>query len=47
MYDKWFDYYLYEVVIPKKNLTPEMLKLLKQKPIVVPPWDPMYDFFSH
>lgn len=47
MYDKWFDYYLYEVVIPKKNLPPEIQKILKQKPEVVPPWDPMYDFFSH
>ncbi len=47
MYDKWFDYYLYEVVIPGKNLSPELQKILKQKPEVVPPWDPMYDFFSH
>lgn len=47
MYDKWFDYYLYEVVIPKKNLPPEIQKILKQKPKVVPPWDPMYNFFSH
>ncbi len=47
MYDKWFDYYLYQVVVPKKNLPPKLQKLLKQKPTSVPPWDPMYDFFSH
>ncbi len=45
MYDKWFDYYLYEVVIPKKNLPPKLQKLLKGKPTPVPPWDPMYEFF--
>ncbi len=47
MYDKWFDYYLYEVVIPKKNLSQKLQKLLQKKPISLPPWDPMYDFFSH
>jgi len=47
MYDKWFDYYLYQIVVPKKNLPPKLQELLSQKPTSVPPWDPMYDFFSH
>ncbi len=45
MYDRWFDYYLYEVVVPKKNLPPKLKALLKTKPTPVPPWDPMYEFF--
>ena len=47
MYDKWFDYYVYEIVVPRKNLPLKLQKLLKQKPIVLPPWDPMFEFFSH
>jgi len=42
MYDKWFNNYVYEVVINKKYLPQSVLKILKTKPIVLPPWDPMY-----
>ncbi len=45
MYDKWFSYYMYEIVVPKSILTPEQKKILKMKPEKLPPWDPMYDFF--
>ncbi len=45
MYDKWFDNYVYEVVINKKYLPQSVLKILKTKPIVLPPWDPMYAIF--
>lgn len=46
MFDKWFDDYVYEVVINKKYLSPSVLALLKTKPIVLPPWDPMYSLLE-
>ncbi|NOY76328.1 MAG: C1 family peptidase [Calditrichaeota bacterium] len=42
MFDKWFNHYVYEVVINKKYLPGSVLKILKTKPTVLPPWDPMY-----
>ena len=45
MYDKWFDHYMYEVVVPKSLLPPKVQEILKTKPIKLPPWDPMYEFF--
>ncbi|GBE28802.1 aminopeptidase C [bacterium BMS3Bbin03] len=42
MFDKWFNDYVYEVVINKKYLPPSVLALLKTRPVVLPPWDPMY-----
>ncbi len=41
MSDKWFDQYMYQVVVNKKYLTEEQLKALDQKPIELKPWDPM------
>jgi len=41
MSDKWFDEYLYEITVSKKYLTPELLKVLDTKPVLLPPWDPM------
>ncbi len=41
MSDDWFNEYNYQVVIHKKHLSPEMLEQLKQKPVVLPPWDPI------
>lgn len=41
MSDKWFDEYVYQVVINKSYL-PEGLKLaLTEKPVALNPWDPM------
>jgi len=41
MSDKWFDEYVYQVVI-NKNYLPKKLKLaLTEKPIILNPWDPM------
>ncbi len=42
MTDEWFDEYMFRVVVHKKYCTPEILKLLKQKPIRLPAWDPMF-----
>lgn len=41
MSDKWFDDYVYQVVIHKKFLPEKIRNLIKKKPIVLPPWDPM------
>jgi len=41
MMDEWFDEYLYEVVVRKEYLSPELLKILDTEPEVLPFWDPM------
>ena len=41
MTDAWFDKYLYEVVVDKKYVDAELLKLLEGQPTSLPPWDPM------
>lgn len=43
MTDKWFDEYMFRLVANKKYLKPETLALLKQKPIMLPAWDPMFE----
>jgi len=40
MSDSWFDEYNYQIVVHKKYLSDELIEALKQKPIVLPPWDP-------
>ena len=39
MMDEWFDEYLYEVVVRKEYLPPELTKILDTEPVVVPFWD--------
>lgn len=41
MSDAWFDAHNYQVVINKKHLTDDMLRVLEQDPVHLPPWDPM------
>ena len=43
--DKWFDEYIFRVVIHKKYLGEKALKALDQKPILLPMWD--YMFYSN
>ena len=40
MTDEWFSEYVYEVVVDKRLVTAEVLDVLKQEPVVLPPWDP-------
>ena len=40
--DKWFDEYLFRIVINKKYLDEKSLKAAKQKPVVLPAWDYMF-----
>jgi bleomycin hydrolase len=41
MSDAWFDEYVYQIVIDKKYLSPELLRAWDSKPIELKPWDPM------
>ncbi|HEV2328495.1 MAG TPA: C1 family peptidase [Verrucomicrobiae bacterium] len=41
---KWFDRHVYQVIIDRRFVPPELLALAKQKPIVLPPWDPFTDW---
>jgi len=45
MYDSWFDEYVFTIIIQKSHLPKEVLELLKTKPVVLPPWDPMMELF--
>lgn len=42
MTDPWFDEYMFRLVIDKKYATPQVLEILKQKPTLLPAWDPMF-----
>ncbi len=42
MTDKWFDEYMFRLVVDKKYLTPKAAEVLKQKPQTLPAWDPMF-----
>lgn len=42
MTDEWFDNYMFRVVVEKKYITDKVQKILKQKPIRLPAWDPMF-----
>ncbi len=46
MYDDWFDEYVYEVIINKKYLSDEIIKIFEQKPIHLPIWDPMAELLK-
>ncbi|MBQ6731308.1 MAG: C1 family peptidase [Bacilli bacterium] len=41
MSNTWFDQFVFQAVVDKKYLNEEELKALKEKPIVLKPWDPM------
>ena len=41
MSDAWFDEYMYQVVVNKKYLTPDELKVIDTPVIELAPWDPM------
>ncbi len=41
LYDNWFNENLYTIVVKKTYVPKDLLKLLEQKPIVLPRWHPM------
>ena len=42
MTDKWFEEYMFRVVLEKKYVPVDVLKMLEQKPVLLPAWDPMF-----
>ena len=42
MTDEWFDEYMFRLVVDKKYVSTKVLDILKQKPIRLPAWDPMF-----
>ena len=42
MTDEWFREYMFRVVAEKKYIPADILKMLDQKPILLPSWDPMF-----
>ena len=44
MTDEWFEEYMFRVVVDKKYIPEETLKLLDQKPTMLPSWDPMFAY---
>lgn len=41
MADNWFDEYVFEVVVNKSRLSPELRQALDTEPATLPAWDPM------
>lgn len=42
MTDRWFDEYMFRLVVDEKYITPKVKEVLKQKPTLLPAWDPMF-----
>ena len=42
MTDEWFNEYMFRVVVEKKYVPADIMKMLEQKPIMLPSWDPMF-----
>ena len=42
MTDEWFDEYMFRLVVDKKYVPSEVLDVLKEKPTMLPAWDPMF-----
>ena len=42
MTDAWFDEYMFRLVVDRKYVPAATLELLKQKPVVLPAWDPLF-----
>ncbi len=40
--DDWMNEYLFRVVVQKKYVPEKLLKMLGQKPVMLPAWDPMF-----
>ena len=42
MTDEWFDEYMFRLVAEKKYIPADVQAMLNQRPVVLPPWDPMF-----
>ena len=42
MTDEWFDEYMFRLVVERQFVPEDILKMLEQKPVQLPAWDPMF-----
>ncbi len=42
MTDEWFNEYMFRLVVEKKYVPADIMALMKQKPVMLPSWDPMF-----
>lgn len=42
MTDEWFNEYMFRLVLEKKYVPADIMKMLEQKPELLPAWDPMF-----
>lgn len=42
MTDEWFDEYMFRLVVEKKYVPADVMEMLKQTPVQLPAWDPMF-----
>ena len=42
MTDEWFNEYMFRLVIEKRYITDKVKEVMKQKPVRLPAWDPMF-----
>ena len=42
MTDEWFNEYMFRLVVERQFVPADVLKMLEQKPIMLPAWDPMF-----
>lgn len=42
MTDEWFNEYMFRLVVNKKYVPNKVLSIVKEKPICLPAWDPMF-----
>lgn len=42
MTDEWFNEYMFRLVLEKKYVPSDILKLMDKKPVMLPSWDPMF-----
>ena len=42
MTDEWFEEYMFRLVVERKYVPADVLKMLDQKPTLLPAWDPMF-----
>ena len=42
MTDEWFEEYMFRLVVEKKYVPEDVLKMLDQTPVQLPAWDPMF-----
>ena len=42
MTDEWFDEYMFRLVVEKQFVPADVMRMLDQKPVMLPAWDPMF-----